>query len=84
LRLVEQLLQKRAAPPTTRSRAKTLGELAGPLGFFHPQEIHHFPPGDVKAKAKLVVEIHGVFRKRSKYNAKQRPPAIFGFSGRYV
>jgi hypothetical protein len=40
-----------------------LGQLAFPLHPLDAQKVHHFPLGDVKAQAKLIIELHTVFHR---------------------
>lgn len=59
-RLIEQLLQKRPAPATTRPRAKAIGKLPHALRFLDSQVVHHLALRDMKAKAQFVVGLHDV------------------------
>jgi hypothetical protein len=57
--LLEQLPEKRAAPPAARPRAKAVAELRGALRLLGAKVVHHLPLRDVEAEAKFVIQIHG-------------------------
>ena len=57
---LEQPLEEGPAPTASRAGAKTIGKLADALGMLQANKVFDFPPGNVKAEAKLVVGVHGL------------------------
>ena len=57
---LNQFSHKRTAPPATCSRTLALRQLARQSHAMDAYVIDHFPPTDVKAKAKFIVRLHRV------------------------
>ena len=57
-RILKKFSQERPAPTAARARAKTFAQLSRPRRLFDSQKVLYFPLRDMKAEAKLVVEVH--------------------------
>ena len=56
--LAVDFLQEGATPTASGSRAKTIGELAWPFGFFDSYEVGQLSQRNMKTKANVVVGLH--------------------------